>query len=269
MIVRRLGCFLLLLLLLSFVVLVVAQEEEVGDAAADDNDEKKGDPFSTDQPCVPHRCADGYELLPVWPIDYTSGGCNAMSGLVNVKYSPNAKDNDPMNGCCNMRTACYQVCGMPKRYCDETFDKCGQTACDGHPHPEGCQKTTSLHLMLGKMGNCDLFRKAQHENCRCVPFPDATKERTKFLRKFYTTHNPDSVHKVQGIVAKTETSTKFAAVLFKLVQKFNLVRRVSEDDDKMEKFRREGRDKFEKEQRAKFAKQNRTDDDDDDDDDEL
>ena len=231
------------------------------EAASDDGtkvpEEHGRNPMDEKDDCPVYRCPNaGWEVVPVWPLELTFGSCNTLSGLVDVQHAPDQDKNDPIDPCCHERTACYQTCGMPKQYCDHQFNRCVDVTCGNFQDDEDekeCQKTASLHKMLARMGNCQLYHQTQEKQCECFKFMDAPAKRREFLETLYQQHKAESLHKVDGIIDKTgDNAVKFATVVTKLVAKHGMVQRVREDEDVTEMIRREGKEKYEEDRRKEW-----------------
>uniref|UniRef100_A0A7S2RDK9 Phospholipase A2 n=1 Tax=Eucampia antarctica TaxID=49252 RepID=A0A7S2RDK9_9STRA len=127
------------------------------------------DPMSgVKEACKPHVCSEGYQPVPKLPLNFTSSGCNSIGGISTFRMEAR---HEPGLPCCHMRAACYQICGMSMKKCDDIFKKCNDSICDSiedEAVKEKCVTATSMHNMLAGMMDCGPFEHQQHNNCGCM-----------------------------------------------------------------------------------------------------
>ena len=114
---------------------------------------------------------------------------------------------------------------------------CSQAVCDALPDPtekEECEKGNNLHKMLSGLSGCRTFDDGQRDACECIAKDKAPERRKKVLQKFYEKYVPDSVHKVDGLAKKADSSKKFAALITKLVTKYpDSIKRIADPQQRM------------------------------------
>ena len=182
--------------------------------------------------CKSFSCSTkGEEPVPKSPLRLTSPGCSGLGG--NSMSISQRKDDALLDTCCDLRMGCMQICGSSKSKCEKDFEACTNRTCGEVGDKEArekCESSARVHQMMIKFsGNkyCEEFDEFQKAACHCVAKEKATKSREQFLTDFYKKYNKEEskdkkalAAKVSGLVAKAETSSKFATLLNKLVQKY-------------------------------------------------
>ena len=203
------------------------------------------DPNDAQVPCMPHTCTKGYIPVPKLPLKFQSSGCNSIGGIAAFRMDVREEPGLP---CCHLRSACYQVCGMAKDACDAIFKKCNKSICDKMKSPaqkEKCTTATSMHDLLGGLMQCGPYEAQQKHNCGCLEQSQAPQWRKKVLKEFYMEFAPEQVEKADGLAAKVDSSSKMAALLMKLVQKYpNSIEHIADPSAKMDDDKPEGLNNF-------------------------
>lgn len=204
------------------------------------------DPNMMDQVCPPFRCSRGTVPVPKRRLQFSSSGCNSMSGA--TMFNPN-ESKGPSVKCCDIRNACYQICGATKDFCDEQMQKCNTEVCNELPNAElkeSCEKQASINVALTKFGGCRDYDAAQNSSCDCVKKDDAPERRKKVLERFYEKHAPDSLQKVEALAQKADSTKKLAALLTKLITKYpNAIKRIEDPNQRLMDDLMKGRKGFE------------------------
>lgn len=186
----------------------------VGVSAGDD----PNDMFN--KSCPTFRCSKGFTPVPKLKLRLESTGCGGMgSGMIAFSPSANANDdgNTLLESCCDQLHACYQICGISKTTCDETFQTCSKEACSDD---EECKKSSSIYSMLLSLGGCKTFDQTQYASCDCASTGQVAQRREKFIQDFYKRHAPDHIDKYKKLVEKADTTTKMAGLMQKLIAKY-------------------------------------------------
>ena len=130
-------------------------------------------------------------------------------------------DEKAYASCCDQWHACYQVCGVSKKTCDDGFETCAKETCgEKDDTTERCHKDIDLSVMLLKIGGCQKFNQDQLQACECKPKAQAPAQREAALRYFYKKQAPENVDKVTNLIAKADTPSKLAALFIKLLAKY-------------------------------------------------
>jgi hypothetical protein len=107
--------------LLSAVLLVGCADAQFGGAG----DNMFGGPPTN---CKAYSCSKGYSPVPKRPMMLNSAGCSGMGGMNMFGGGMGGKqDEKAIVPCCDVRHACYQICGSAKARCDKEFKKCTGT----------------------------------------------------------------------------------------------------------------------------------------------
>jgi len=176
--------------------------------------------FPNEDPiCHPFRCPSGTASVLKKNFQFTSTGCSAgQGGMMMGNNNPRANEK-----CCDLKNACFQICGITKDHCERMFEKCSLQVCDEMKDPTAaaeCEKDLSLQKMMTKFGGCQSYDAAQGSSCECVKKDDAPKRRKQALQRFYEKYVPDSVHKVDSLAEKVDSTKKLAGLFTKLIGKY-------------------------------------------------
>lgn len=180
--------------------------------------------------CRSYGCTKGKVPVPQWPVRYTSTGCSGIGGGMVMSMGGGEDDGPIVERCCDLRHACYQVCGTSKAACDKQFKKCTDDACEKQPllpatYPGGeeknCSSTVSLKVMMAQLGGCKDFDAGQAKGCSCVKPESEEKERKRTLSKFRTKF-AGKAGNVEKLMEKYGDSKKsFAILMMRLVDKYH------------------------------------------------
>jgi len=170
--------------------------------------------------CKSYSCSKGFVPVPKRPMKLSSPGCHGF-GMSMFSAADKGK-HDPLVGCCDLRHACYGICGSSKKRCEDDFKKCSDAACAAVVDAEekkSCEQTSSIHAMSASFGGCKSFDDAQKSQCDCVAKDRAAKRRKQSLTDFYKKHNKDKLEDVEKLWQKhgKKDAWKFAKLLGKLV----------------------------------------------------
>lgn len=169
--------------------------------------------------CPNFKCSAGYTPVPKSRTKFESTGCSTMGvGMVSMNAGGDGDEAAPYESCCHQWHACYQICGMAKKTCDDTFETCAKKACG--EDDEKCNKDISLNLMMMKLAGCKKFDESQYQVCECAPKDKADSKREAAIRNFYKKNSPENVDKAKDLVAKAETTSKMAGLFQKLLLKY-------------------------------------------------
>jgi len=193
--------------------------------------------------CPAFRCAKGKEPVPVWPTRFKSTGCSGIGGGM-VMSMTNEDDGPLLERCCDLRHACFQVCGTSKKACENQFKKCTEAACEKEPltpakvaggEPGNCSSTASLKVMMASLGGCKDFSAGQTSGCSCKKAESVAKERKSWLGKFFKKFSgkAGNLDKLMGKFG--ENKKNFAQLVMRLADKYRgkVVKKV-EDPQKLQ-----------------------------------
>lgn len=229
----RLTCSALLVFLFCISLLQNAAVVAEGDEKAKDGDDTPPNFDMFNKNCPNYRCSKGLVPVPKTSrLQFTSAGCNAMSTQM-ITMAGN-DDKKVYESCCDEWHACYQICGMSKKVCDESFQKCAEAKCGDD---KDCTQGLSIQNMMLQLGGCKLFDQAQYERCECVKSQKTEKQRTAVLKKFYQKFaGEDSFDekKIAGLVKKADSAAKMAGLMQKLIAKYadKAIKRVEDPQKK-------------------------------------
>lgn len=72
------------------------------------------------------------------------------------------------------------------------------------------------------LGGCQKYDQQQYQNCDCVSKEKVEEKRGAALRSFYKKYGADdAASKVDGLVKKADTTSKFAGLFMKLIEKYS------------------------------------------------
>lgn len=212
------------LFLLSAVALFELNHSTV---AAEDEEEEEEAPKTTadymkdfDKACPKFKCAGGLTPVPKSRQKYESTGCGGMQGGAQmITISTDEKEDEKaFSPCCDQWHACYGVCGMSKKSCDDGYKTCWEKRCG---KDEECQKDADMAGIFIKFGGCAKYNSAQYMACECVNESKAQDKREAAIRGFYKKYAPENVDKVPELAAKVKDSpSKVAGLFTKLLAKY-------------------------------------------------
>lgn len=208
------------LLLLVLVVWLVEAVEKESNTNIDDEPPPNFNmnDFAQQQNCPNYRCSSGMTPVPKTRLKFTSTGCSAMGGGMVLMGNQNEKEDEPYASCCDEWHACYQVCGIAKKICDDSFKSCAAIKCGSD---EDCTKQVELSTMMMNLSGCHRFDQAQYQACECVLKNKATEKRQAAIRRFYNKFAPSAETKADELAKKVDKSTaKMAGLFRKLLSKY-------------------------------------------------
>jgi|EP00505_MAST-04D_sp_SCG-Rhode-Island_P004134 hypothetical protein len=174
--------------------------------------------------CRPYTCKiKTHKPVPATLTNVTSLGCN--SGGVALFST---KDGLELKKCCDMRQACFKLCGASYIFCENQFSVCADAQCAKLKNPEkmkSCKMNSNLMLMAATIAGCNDFRREQRLNCVCVisDYVLETKQK-KLLKKFYRVHNRGRSKNEKKIAALVKKHGKqpntFAELGYRLIGKY-------------------------------------------------
>jgi secretory phospholipase A2 len=188
--------------------------------SADDNNDPPPifnveDMMGGNKACPPFRCSGGYTPTPKSRLKFESTGCSSMGA--GIVMSTGQEEEKAFAPCCDQWHACYQICGMAKKTCDDEFKTCSDELCGDD---EDCTKSAGISAMMTRMQGCQKYDQAQYQACECVLKDKAAEKREAAIRYFYKKHAPESVGKAGELAKKASTSSKMAGLLRKLLKKY-------------------------------------------------
>ena len=189
-----------------------------------------GQSFNAPSPnCKSFSCKGGkkYLAVPKSKSKYKSSGCNS-NGISMFDVNQMQGRKDPVTECCDLRTACFSICGISFKFCEKEFEKCSATVCHRELDPskkEACTRSANLYKMTMKLGGCKNFNDLQESNCDCVLGESRLKKkRFKVLSTFYKEHKKEFANdkeKLKKLLKKHGVNNnKFAKLIYKMVRKY-------------------------------------------------
>lgn len=189
-----------------------------------------GQSFNAPSPnCKSFSCKGGknYLAVPKGKTKYKSSGCKS-NGISMFDVNQMQGRKDPVTECCDLRTACFSICGISFKFCEKEFEKCSATVCHRELDPskkEACTRSANLYKMTMKLGGCKNFNDLQQANCDCVIGESRLeKKRLKALSTFYKKHKKEFANdneKLKNLVKKHGVNNnKFAKLIYKMVRKY-------------------------------------------------
>lgn len=217
--------------------------------------------FKNPKSCNPFRCPDGQEPVPKKPLKLSSKGCSGMGGK-SMSFAKPREGDELLEGCCDQRNACLQICGASKVTCENEYKTCTSSICNSIEDEEqkkSCESSSNMHSLMASISGCMEFDETQNQVCQCVAADKANERREQTLTDFYKKYNRESVDKVPGLVSKAENPRKFATLLSKLVKKFpESIKKIKDPTQKMmEEMMRNGKLNEENIDAASSASRNR------------
>lgn len=88
--------------------------------------------------------------------------------------------------CCDRHDACYQTCGMSKKYCESDFGSCMKAMCSGNfEHNSGCKGAAEIYKMGVSMFGGAPYQNMQDDSCECVGKEKVVGRYQKWFREIY------------------------------------------------------------------------------------
>ena len=106
--------------------------------------------------CRSYTCKGGkkYLAVPKGKSKYKSSGCKS-NGISMFDVNQMAGRKDPVTQCCDLRTACFSICGVSYKYCEKEFKKTDHCSANqianyrkGSRIGEGGFGSTAEHFLL-------------------------------------------------------------------------------------------------------------------------
>jgi hypothetical protein len=92
-----------------------------------------------------------------------------VTGCRSIVSFPDTRSDD-FTPCCNVVTACYQICGVPKEDCDKLARNCAKGLCAVSLEPprfRNCDAGQKA-LLRSPLLRRDAYEAAQNRSCECV-----------------------------------------------------------------------------------------------------
>ncbi len=174
------------------------------------------------QACPRYQCPS-QGLVPVGRTNqYFSSGCGGMSNSFSMMRGQGRSTYKALEPCCNVRSACFSVCGSSSQACNKAFKACATKACTGLDGEEETECKTSKNLLQISLsfGGCDDFNAKQKEACKCVQEDRVERRHRSELEAFYKKHNPDKVSSAAKLAKAIQSPAKWAKLMTKLLAKY-------------------------------------------------
>jgi hypothetical protein len=192
--------------------------------------------FGQGKACPNYRCSSGMTPVPKSRgLKFTSTGCSSMGSGMVMNMGAASSEEEPSTevyaSCCDEWHACYQICGVSKKACDDSFKTCSTAKCGADAE---CTKQIELNTMLMNLGGCQKFDQAQYQACDCVDKKKAPAQREAAIKRFYKKFAPGNEDKAAELVKKADTASKLAALLRKLIGKYpNAIQKIEDPQQAM------------------------------------
>lgn len=169
--------------------------------------------------CPTFTCGDEGKVAVPQKSIMTFLGC---SGLTQKGYASITSPVEPIDNCCNRRETCLSICGISRAVCDRDFETCSNDACNAKNSEkdiEECFSGAYFNILKAAFVPCNDFYKLQEKSCDCILSDDldqVTAKREAFLMTLYPNKEANNFKKVKILVQKANSSSKFAALVYKL-----------------------------------------------------
>mmetsp|Transcript_6320 Transcript_6320/g.12480 ORF Transcript_6320/g.12480 Transcript_6320/m.12480 type:complete len:229 (+) Transcript_6320:83-769(+) len=139
-------------------------------------------------------CSDRDEVT-VQSMMPVSNGCSKPPGM-------SVDGEEDFTYCCDRHDACYQTCGMDKKYCESDFGQCMKAMCVGNfAENPGCKGAAELYKLGVSMFGGAPFQNMQDDACECVGKDSIGGRYRKWFREIYKSSGLED-EEVEGKVAK-------------------------------------------------------------------
>ena len=163
------------------------------------------------KPCKKFKCYGRKDPAPRSPYFAPRGNGKCPEGA-----SPH------LAKCCAERDACATICGITEEACTKAFDECYIRECeevDDFDEHEQCLKDGKIGSDWPWRGGCSWHSEEQKKACMCQGRKEAEERRRQTLAHIYKRYNGD-VSKVDELLIKADTPSKFAQLVLRLAAKF-------------------------------------------------
>jgi len=200
-----------------------------------------GGGFGKATPCPAYSCSSGAVALPKVGFRVSSPGCGGMGmNIMSMDSHTRKPGDDQLKSCCDIRHACFAVCGSSRVNCEAAFGKCTKKACaflpEGGEAKKGCDQAANMHTLTANLGGCKPFEEAQAANCQCVVEKKAERHRARVISAFYKKHNKEknSDKKSKELAKKHSSTSKFSKLMMKMIKKYpKSIKKVQDPQQKM------------------------------------
>ena len=163
------------------------------------------------KPCKKFKCYGRKDPAPRSPYFAPRGNGKCPEGA-----SPH------LAKCCAERDACATICGITEEACTKAFDECYIRECeevDDFDEHEQCLKDGKIGSDWPWRGGCSWHSEEQKKACMCQGRKEAEERRRQTLAHIYKRYGGD-VSKVDELLIKADTPSKFAQLVLRLAAKF-------------------------------------------------
>ncbi len=204
--------------------------------------EKKCPMFGKDTKMMRHlkfdACSDdsfiGPAANPTFPVPVMDRYIPGLKGMMSM-FPANIPGSDGfieqtitpiLTKCMDIRAACYKMCYMPEKICDNMFKTCAKKACSDAKDPMSkavCEKDMGLIDVTARMTDCLIYGTFQQEACACYSSAEEAEEaRKSYINSFYAVYNPekDTAPILDKIESSPMPAKKFGVLATKLLEKY-------------------------------------------------
>jgi secretory phospholipase A2 len=132
--------------------------------------------------------------------------------------------------CCDIHDACYQLCGMARKKCDEDFKKCMNNMCTTtFSGNEKCKGVANMYYFATSALGQTFFEDSQSKHCECVDMRASiiSERYSTIMESLYTAFAPDNWEKVKNDIEnkyKNEyksSAKKWGNMLYSIYRKYD------------------------------------------------
>ena len=147
---------------------------------------------------------------------FSSNGCGSSGVKIVV--------DDNLTPCCHVHDACYSICGVSRKFCDDEFSKClNAVDCGKGQHPNnnnGCRGNANMLSSGVQMFGCSAFRAAQMDACECFDSKQRDAALQPLLQHLYAKAGFVKSEEEMAVVA-TRARKDVPKTIFQILQKYN------------------------------------------------
>lgn len=148
---------------------------------------------------------------------FTANGCGTDSIRIDAP--------DALVPCCVVHDACYSVCGIKRKFCDDEFAKCLTEQCRSATSPQlkqECDGSASTMSSGVAMFGCSAFLDAQKERCECADFGTHEKRVDTLIREhLYPLASAAKSNKEISDIVRRAVQSNAGVIVYHILQKYN------------------------------------------------
>lgn len=169
--------------------------------------------------CKAHSCSDKNKESVHKSLftQFETSGCTFFGG--------GSSSDEYLAPCCNAWTACHEICGTTKLFCDQALKRCLHQTCATLPDTIKekkieCESAIGTYNVFLKIDSCKRFERGQGKGCECVDTGKVLDKRKDVLTKFYKRYSPEGLSKLSTLMTRATDARKFAGTHYAMVSKY-------------------------------------------------